>query len=112
MITDIVPIELPAAQAVPTGLIVHELLTNALKYAFPDDSPGKLRVTLRSLRDAVEVCVEDDGVGMAGAAARKDSTGLGKRLVTSLAAQVRGELQSGSDDTGTKCRLTFPVVRE
>lgn len=106
--TDIASIELPASRAVPTGLIVHELLTNALKYAFPQDRPGKIWMTLRSTGGVVELHIEDNGVGMSAATARKDSTGLGKRLITSLAAQVDGSYHCESDDAGTRCRLTFP----
>lgn len=108
LVANIEPLRLPASRAVPAGLIVNELLTNALKYAFPDDCEGEIRVSLRVQEGAAELEVDDNGIGIGRAPKRPESTGLGQRLVRSLAAQLRGSFECASDSAGTSCRVTFP----
>jgi two-component sensor histidine kinase len=98
---------LPLERAVPVGLIINELLTNALKYAFPDDRAG--RVSVRFFRDGDDFClaVADDGVGMASTEAK--GTGLGQRLVRSLVVQLGGTIDAHSDATGTRVAVRFPA---
>src|SRR5215475_13168182 len=56
---------LPVAQAIPLGLIINELVTNALKHAFPNNRRGAVRVCLdQPTADKLLLAVEDDGVGM------------------------------------------------
>jgi len=98
---------LPLERAAPVGLIVNELLTNALKHAFPDDRPGT--VTVRFVRDGKDfrLSVADDGVGAP--AAPQDGTGLGQRLVRSLAQQLGGSFEMAARETGTVCSVRFPA---
>ena len=78
------------------GLITNELLTNALKYAFPDDRAGT--VTVRFSRDdgRFELVVADDGVGVSPETPPSGSGGLGQRLIRSLASNERPAKESGS----------------
>lgn len=80
------------ARAVPVGLITNELVTNALKYAFPDDRAGT--VCIRFWREGEEfvLAVEDDGIGLPDTDAAPKGTGLGRRLIRALAAQLGGRL--------------------
>ncbi len=98
---------LPLERAVPVGLIINELVTNALKYAFPDERAG--RVGVRFFRQGGEfvVTVSDDGVGVASAKAK--GTGVGQKLVRSLIAQLGGTLEVDSDAKGTRARVRFPA---
>ncbi|NJO01113.1 MAG: tetratricopeptide repeat protein, partial [Bacteroidia bacterium] len=76
--------------AIPVGLITNELVTNALKYAFPDDRPGNLWVSLRKEGPlSYQLQVEDDGVGII--PNTRPGKSLGLYLVKGLAGQLKGE---------------------
>jgi len=99
---------LPVAQAVPLGLIVNELVTNALKHAFPDNRRGTVRVRLtQETADRLLLVVEDDGVGMRN---HPPSNGMGRSLIQALATQLGGRLECRSDDTGTAFSLLIPYA--
>lgn len=85
--------------AVPLGLIVNELATNSLKYAFRDRNTGVLSLHLVSNGDGVEMKIWDDGSGI-DKNARVDS-GLGQKLVQAFVQQVGGELSTTSGASGT-----------
>jgi len=96
-----------ADAAVPCGLIVNELLTNALKHAFPGGRTGRVRVRTEVEGARVRVEVSDDGVGLAPEALARSSLGL--RLVRSLANQLGGELETVAADAGATFRVEFPL---
>ena len=78
-------------QAIPCGLILNELVNNALKYAFPEAATGTILVALASNRDnRVMLRVADDGVGMSSAPSRKQTLGLG--IVEVLTRQLGGTI--------------------
>jgi PAS domain S-box-containing protein len=94
--------------AIPCGLIVCELVTNALKYAFRGRAGGRIRVALAEREGRFVLGVADDGVGLAAARqARPGSIGL--NLVQALADQLDGTLESRSDGGGTVFTVTFKV---
>ncbi|RZJ69102.1 histidine kinase dimerization/phosphoacceptor domain -containing protein [Flavobacterium sp.] len=99
-------LELDIDTAVPIGLIVNELLTNSLKYAFPDNSEGKINISLTkdNLRELVLV-VSDDGVGKALGAISK-GTGFGTQLVQLLTIQLNGVMHENSEN-GTQTSFRF-----
>lgn len=92
--------------AVPCGLIMNELLTNALKYAFPGERSGEVAVAIHYNGGRVEISVSDNGVGFPeGLDFRKTET-LGLQLVVNLVKQLRGEIML--DRTGgTKFVITI-----
>src|SRR5579871_3908638 len=96
---------IPLDRAVPIGIIVNELMTNSVKYAF-DDEGGAINVTFRvdETIGQAELCVSDNGRGMGQARAGS----LGLRLVESLAGQLGGRLTSPDVPKGTTTVLTFP----
>ena len=103
-------ISLPVGHAVLLGLIANELLTNAVKHAFPDDRRGIVWVTLRPhpfRREMLEFTVSDDGVGFVQSNA--DGTHLGRRLLSSLAAQLNGDITYARIDGRTVASLLFPA---
>jgi PAS domain S-box-containing protein len=99
---------LPVDQAIPCGLILNELVTNAVKHAFPHGERGSVRVELRAAgaREIV-LAVSDDGVGMPVTfdAGRSDS--LGMQLVHMLVKQLEGRIEIRREG-GTAVRITFP----
>ena len=102
------PVTLPVDLALPIGLIVSELLTNAFKYAFPDNVEGELRVRVLNGDGRIEVTVEDTGVGLPAGFVLQTATTFGMRLMRGLAAQVGGTL-TYEGGRGTAARLTVPL---
>lgn len=94
----------------PVGLIANELLTNAVKYAYPQERAGTIRLSLSTKGEQARLAVDDDGVGFTpGEEPPVDGSGLGQRLVRSLAAQLGGEFLCETGAGGTSCRVNFPL---
>ena len=97
-------------KAIPCGLILNELITNALKHAFPSERRGVIHVALRRESDAeLMLSVADDGVGMPIDFHIETSNTLGMQLVSTLVEQLEGRLEISREDSGTKFRITFPT---
>ncbi|WP_336947339.1 histidine kinase dimerization/phosphoacceptor domain -containing protein [Asaia sp. HN010] len=97
-------------QAVPLSLIVTEVVTNALRYAFPRERTGSVCISLKRCDDSAILIISDDGIGLANAT-REDKEkreGIGLQLVRGFARQLGATLEISSDD-GTEYRLAFPV---
>jgi len=103
--TDIESEPLPVDRAIPLGLIVNELVTNAVKYAFPSETRGTVVVTLKRVPGELRLTVADDGQG---ADPRRADSGLGGRLVDTFARQLGGQVARESGSTGTIVCLTLP----
>ncbi|AXV16121.1 two-component system sensor histidine kinase/response regulator [Neorhizobium sp. SOG26] len=100
------PVSLSSDRAVSVGMIVTELLTNALKYAYPAGSEGEVRVVLKRLGEgSALLAVEDDGIGWREGEAPK-GTGLGSRIVKSMAATLGSTINYVPSITGTRAELT------
>lgn len=97
-------VELPSAQATNIGLIVNELLTNALKYAFPEGRGGNVLVELRRRGDRLVLTVADDGIGCPAGA----GDGLGTRLVRLLAGGMQGTVTRAPAAQG--CRIIVELA--
>jgi PAS domain S-box-containing protein len=97
-----------AGTAVPLGIVLTELITNAVKYAFPVPRSGTIRVRAHCSQPGwVELAVRDDGVGMS--SFREGSLGYG--LVRSLVQQIRGEIDIRNDG-GLVVTISFPEVAQ
>ncbi|MBP1807477.1 sensor histidine kinase [Rubellimicrobium aerolatum] len=83
---------MPLRRALPLALIVSELLTNALKYAFAAGAAGTIRLRVEPRGGTLRVEVADDGAGLPEGFEPRRSTGLGMRIIAALAAQVGGEV--------------------
>jgi len=93
-----------ADTAVPLGIVVTELITNALKYAFPPPSSGTILAQARRSQPGwVELVIRDDGIGISNF--REGSLGYG--LVRSLVRQINGEIDIRSD-AGLTVTISFP----
>jgi two-component sensor histidine kinase/CheY-like chemotaxis protein len=95
-------------KAVPVGLIINELLTNALKYAFPDGRAGEMTVRIEPAPgDMLKLTVADDGIGLPEGIDVNDPATLGLQLVSTLAEQLRGSLEA-RPQPGVAFTITFP----
>ncbi len=101
---------LPIAQAVPLALIVAELLTNSIKYAFPDEVTGKIVVEALVQDHALRVRVSDDGRGLGPDFNPSKSTGVGMRIIRALAKQLRAKLDVLQQEQGAGFGLTLPLA--
>ncbi len=97
--------ELDVDLAIPIGLIVNELLTNALKYAFPETRKGKVVISLKKVKGKLQLDVKDDGVGMA---INNEETvkGFGTQLVALLTQQLDGKMLLNTH-RGTSVSIQF-----
>jgi PAS domain S-box-containing protein len=103
-------IHLNVDTSVPCGLIVNELMTNALKHAFPDGRPGNILVSLQNItEDRLELNVSDDGVGLPPELDPRKTTTLGLDLVFTLADQLDAEV-TVDRSPGTNFKFTFRQV--
>ena len=106
LVLDIDEVFLDVDVAIPCGMIVNELLTNALKYAFPEERSGEIRVVLRSEAAATVLTVEDDGVGLPPEMDLAGVETLGLQLVRGLAQQLNGTVlieQNGGTRVVIRC---------
>ena len=100
-------ITLPVDRAIPCGLILNELVTNALKHAFPEGRRGRMRVTLRRAGvDTLLLAVADDGVGLPGDYDDGASGSLGFRLVRAFAEQLGATVRVAREE-GTNVEVVF-----
>ncbi|MBU2515377.1 PAS domain S-box protein [bacterium] len=95
-------------QASPLGLIINELLSNALKYAFPDDRAGEITVRMQKPENnKLELCVSDNGVGISKDIDWKNTRSLGLRLVRTLVEdQLEGSINM-KNENGTQFIINF-----
>jgi two-component sensor histidine kinase/integral membrane sensor domain MASE1 len=111
LVTEIHEMTLPVETAIPCGLVINELVTNAFKHAFPAGRRGAIRVVLRELDPARwMMAVEDDGVGLPAGIALGKADSLGLDLVSILATQIGAEVELRREG-GTSFRMTFAVRR-
>ncbi len=96
--------------AIPCGLIVNELVSNALKYAFPDERSGKIVVTLTEEPQTITLEVCDDGIGIPESVDLERPSTMGLQLVRSLAQQLDGTFELERTH-GTRVRIRFPRPR-
>jgi two-component sensor histidine kinase len=93
--------------AIPLGLIINELISNALKHAFPDNRKGKLLINFHKTNEGVhELIVEDDGIGSSRDLNIDNPETLGLQLMSALTSQLQGKITINSHN-GTKVILTF-----
>jgi len=102
-------VRLSPAQAVPLGLIVNELVTNAMKHAFPEGREGTVSVRLARDGQRNVLTVEDDGVGPQPPTKGK---GLGHRLVPALTQHLGGEMTTEPRSPGTRVEVRFDLASQ
>jgi two-component sensor histidine kinase len=97
--------------AIPCGLLINELMSNAFKHAFADAVEGRLRVALRRSGDNTNVLiVADTGAGFPGGLDFRNTASFGLQLVNTLVEQLHGEIELKTD-RGTEFTVTFPEMR-
>lgn len=110
---DAADILLGVDSAIPCGLIINELLSNSLKYAFPDGRKGKIDIALRKINEReIELIVGDNGTGLPADLDFRNTGSLGLKLVTMLAEdQLEGKIELDMTE-GTKFRVRFKEIKK
>jgi two-component sensor histidine kinase len=99
------PIEIDPDRAVAIGIIVNELVMNAVKYAYPSGA-GPIHVVLNAHGDDLELSIADDGVGL-NVKTDPRSTGMGQRIVTAMAQKLDASVERDPNHAGTRIVLRF-----
>ena len=98
--------------AVPCGLIVNELLSNSLKYAFPDGRSGEIRIVMQNTGDhQVKLVIADDGIGLPEGVSLWSAKSLGLRLVRTLSEQLGATVEMRSNH-GAEIEVMFHAAAE
>ena len=97
-------------KAIPCGLILNELISNALKHAFPGDRQGELQIIIRETKNTeIEIVVRDNGLGLPDDVDIHQPRSVGLYLVNGLVKnQLDGQIEVRRDN-GTEFRIKFPL---
>ncbi len=104
---DVEPIEVPSSHASAVGLIINELLTNAVKHAYADGRGGALSISAKARDGQALIVVEDDGPGIPDEPVRR--RGLGLTLIGRLSRQVNAKTDWVRGEAGTRATIAFPL---
>ena len=104
-------VSLTIETSIPCGLILNELVSNALKHAFPEGKGGEVYISMKSEGDQFTLTVQDNGIGFSAAVDFQDPRSLGLELVSLLVRQVNGTIDLEVDG-GTKFTITFPIANK
>ncbi len=96
--------------AIPLGLIVNELVSNSMKYAFPNDSKGEIIVDFNSDNKFLNLIVKDNGIGLPKDFDYKNTNSLGLELVKSLTNQIDGKIEV-IKSPGTIFKIKFQEIK-
>lgn len=109
IIVEAAPLRIATDKAVSVGVIVNELIANALKYAFPNGKGGTIRVGLEKRDERVVLTVEDNGIGYSEDTQPK-GTGMGTLIIGAMAKTLQGSVERQPCESGSRAVLSFPAV--
>lgn len=103
------PVKLTINQAIPCGLILNEIITNAHKHAFPDSQKGNIDISLVEKDGKLIMKIEDDGVGLPDDISVEKPTSLGLKLIRTLTKQLNGRSSLTNTNSGSRFTLSFTL---
>lgn len=103
------PIQLGLAQAIPCGLIINEIISNAFKYAFPNGSNGTVHLHMEEKSGHCRINIRDDGIGLPDSVNLITGGRLGLQLIRSLTSQLDGAIDLHTE-AGTQYSISFPII--
>lgn len=104
-------VEISLDQAVPCGLIVNEVITNSLKYAFDGEYEGVITILLHNDEDYLNITISDNGKGIPESVNTSNPETLGLQLIRLLVYQLLGRLEI-TNDNGTVYKISFPLEND
>jgi two-component sensor histidine kinase len=105
-VIEVEDVKLNIETAVPCGLIISELVSNSLKYAFPEVKNGKIQVSLKRHNNKYELTVSDNGIGFPEDLDFRNTESLGLQLVNNLVEQIDGQITIDINQ-GTEFKIIF-----
>lgn len=105
--TDIMPLDISARKAASVGLILNEVITNALTHGFANGRPGKLRIGVRGANGMAQIDITDDGPGFD--TSMKPTASIGRILIERLSRQVQARTVWNGDAPGTHVSISVPT---
>ena len=108
---DIDAIKLDVETVIPIGLIINELITNSLKYAFPDQASGHIRIGLHLHDDRLKLHVYDNGKGLPADYAMEQQVSFGHKMISAFLRKMNGTMNMYSED-GTKVEIDIPYTQK
>lgn len=108
---DVDPMKLDIDTIIPLGLVINELISNALKYAFTNQSSGAIDILLKSSDKTLTLSVVDNGKGLPKDFSVEQVSSLGFRLIKAFSDKLKADLNISSSDEGTKISLTIPNLK-
>lgn len=109
LVAHIQPLKFNVDIMIALGLILNELISNTLKYAFPGEQNGEVRISLATHADQVELKVEDNGVGFPANFVPDNSRSIGYSLIQAFTQKLGGSLQLHNAEKGARASLVFPL---
>lgn len=109
LVSQIQPLKFNVDIMIALGLILNELISNTLKYAFPNEQAGEVRISLSADADQVELKVEDNGIGFPSNFAPDTSRSIGFSLIHAFTQKLGGSLQLNNAEQGARASLIFPI---
>jgi len=105
-----VAIKLPIKKAIPCGLVINEIVTNSMKYAFPDGHPNpEVIITMKLQKGRASIEISDNGIGLPAPFEEIGKKSLGTILIKTLTSQLHADLKVKSDG-GTKYIFSFDLL--
>ena len=106
ILSDVDPLELDVDTVIPIGLIVNELITNCLKYAFPNNSDGVIKISLKEIDNQLVLSVSDNGIGMPKEVEEQRVQAFGHKIIKAFKTKLGAQI-SISGNNGTTVELTI-----
>ena len=106
ILSDVDPLELDVDTVIPIGLIVNELITNCLKYAFPNNSDGVIKIRLKEIDNQLVLSVSDNGIGMPKEVEEQRVQAFGHKIIKAFKTKLGAQI-SISGNNGTTVELTI-----
>ena len=103
---EVEPFPMATEKVASLGVMLTELVTNALKYAYAGRNAGEVRIRMAKIDGQIEMSVEDDGIGWAGIG-KPQGTGLGSRIVKAMAHSLGASVSYETDRGGTTVKVVF-----
>ncbi|MEN6573901.1 sensor histidine kinase [Methanobacterium aggregans] len=110
LVVDVEDVTFGIDTAIPCGLIINEIVTNSIKYAFPEDRVGEITIKLWAEDKTILLEISDDGVGVPDDFSIVETKTLGLQLVATLVKQLEGTIELMPQE-GTKFRISFEELR-
>jgi len=112
LLIDIPDLKLNIDTAIPLGLLINEVITNALKYGIPMDQKGEISIAMSQNDEGYELQIGDNGAGYGSEITYKNSKSLGLRLIHNLARQLLGSVTRDTTKKGTHYIIKFKEIME